>query len=46
MLRSAITFCVRQPLLTVLGFIVIALVGGYCATIVPIDAIPKSARTR
>jgi copper/silver efflux system protein len=41
MLRSAIAFCVRQPLLTLLGFVVIALVGGYCATIVPIDAIPN-----
>jgi Cu(I)/Ag(I) efflux system membrane protein CusA/SilA len=41
MLRSAIAFCVRQPVLTVLGFIAIALVGAYCATVVPIDAIPN-----
>ncbi len=41
MLRTAIEFCVRQPLLTLLGFIVIALVGAYSATVVPIDAIPN-----
>ncbi|HEX6962496.1 MAG TPA: efflux RND transporter permease subunit [Lacipirellula sp.] len=41
MLRPAISFCVRQPLLTVLGFIAVALIGGYCATIIPIDAIPN-----
>lgn len=41
MLRALITFCVRQPLLTVLGAIIVAAVGGFCATIVPIDAIPN-----
>lgn len=41
MLRAAISFCVRQPLLTLIGFIALAGVGGYCATIVPIDAIPN-----
>jgi Cu(I)/Ag(I) efflux system membrane protein CusA/SilA len=41
MLRAAITFCVRQPILTVFGFVVVALIGAYCATIVPIDAIPN-----
>jgi Cu(I)/Ag(I) efflux system membrane protein CusA/SilA len=41
MLRAAISFCVRQPLLTLLGFIALAGVGGYCATIIPIDAIPN-----
>jgi copper/silver efflux system protein len=41
MLREAIDFCVRQPVLTLLGFIVIALIGAYCATVVPIDAIPN-----
>jgi Cu(I)/Ag(I) efflux system membrane protein CusA/SilA len=41
MLRSAIAFCVRQPGLTVVGFIIVAIVGAYCATIVPIDAIPN-----
>lgn len=41
MLRTAIEFCVRQPLLTLLGFIAIALVGAYCTTVVPIDAIPN-----
>lgn len=41
MLRTLIGFCVRQPVLTVLGAIVIAVVGAYCATIIPIDAIPN-----
>lgn len=41
MLRMLIDFCVRQPLLTLLGAIAIAAVGGYCALIVPIDAIPN-----
>jgi len=41
MLRMLIGFCVRQPLLTVLGAIVIAAIGGYCARTVPIDAIPN-----
>lgn len=41
MLRALIDFCVRQPLLTLLGAIVIAAVGGYFATVVPIDAIPN-----
>jgi Cu(I)/Ag(I) efflux system membrane protein CusA/SilA len=41
MLRSLIEFCVRQPLLTVLGAIMVAAVGGYCAMVVPIDAIPN-----
>lgn len=41
MLRALITFCVRQPLLTVLGAIIVAAVGGYCALSVPIDAIPN-----
>jgi Cu(I)/Ag(I) efflux system membrane protein CusA/SilA len=41
MLRALIAFCVRQPLLTVLGAIVVAAVGAYCATVVPIDAIPN-----
>lgn len=41
MLRAAIAFCVRQPVLTVLCFVFIALIGAYCATIVPIDAIPN-----
>ena len=41
MLRPLIEFCVRQPLLTVLGAIVVAAVGAYCALAVPIDAIPN-----
>jgi Cu(I)/Ag(I) efflux system membrane protein CusA/SilA len=41
MLRAAIAFCVRQPILTLLGFVVIGVIGVYCATIVPIDAIPN-----
>ena len=41
MLRKAIEFCVRQPLLTVLGAVVVAAIGGYCAMMVPIDAIPN-----
>jgi Cu(I)/Ag(I) efflux system membrane protein CusA/SilA len=41
MLRSLIEFCVRQPLLTVLGAVAIAAVGGWCALSVPIDAIPN-----
>ena len=41
MLRKLIEFCVRQPLLTLLGAVVIAAIGGYCAMVVPIDAIPN-----
>jgi copper/silver efflux system protein len=41
MLRALIAFCVRQPLLAVLGAIVVAAIGAYCATVVPIDAIPN-----
>ena len=41
MLRALIAFCVRQPILTVLGAIVVAAIGGYCAMVVPIDAIPN-----
>jgi Cu(I)/Ag(I) efflux system membrane protein CusA/SilA len=41
MLRPLIEFCVRQPFLTLLGAIAVAIVGGYCATTVPIDAIPN-----
>src|SRR5687768_4067328 len=41
MLRGVIEFCVRQPLLAVLGAVVVAAIGGYCALIVPIDAIPN-----
>jgi Cu(I)/Ag(I) efflux system membrane protein CusA/SilA len=41
MLRTLIGFCVRQPLLTLLGAIVVATIGGYCALVVPIDAIPN-----
>ncbi len=32
MLRALITFCVRQPLLTVLGAIIVAAVGGFALT--------------
>jgi copper/silver efflux system protein len=41
MLRAVIAFCVRQPILTLLGAVAIAAVGGYCALTVPIDAIPN-----
>lgn len=41
MLRSLIEFCVRQPVLTLLGALAIAAIGGYFATVVPIDAIPN-----
>jgi Cu(I)/Ag(I) efflux system membrane protein CusA/SilA len=41
MLRALIDFSVRQPLLTVLGAVAIAAIGAYCATVVPIDAIPN-----
>ena len=41
MLRKLIEFCVRQPLLTLLGAVVVAAIGGYCAMVVPIDAIPN-----
>ncbi len=41
MLRALISFCVRQPVLTVLGAVVVAAIGGYCALTVPIDAIPN-----
>jgi Cu(I)/Ag(I) efflux system membrane protein CusA/SilA len=40
MLRGIITFCVRQPFLTILGGIAVAVAGLYAATIVPVDAIP------
>jgi Cu(I)/Ag(I) efflux system membrane protein CusA/SilA len=41
MLRSLIEFCVRQPILTLIGAIIVAAIGGYCASVVPIDAIPN-----
>ncbi len=41
MLRWLIEFCVRQPVLTLLGALAVAAVGGYCATVVPVDAIPN-----
>lgn len=41
MLRLLIEFCVRQPVLTLLGAIVVAAIGGYCAMVVPVDAIPN-----
>ena len=41
MLRYLIEFSVRHPLLTLLGAIVVAVIGGYCALTVPIDAIPN-----
>lgn len=41
MLRASIDFCVRQPLLAVVGAAILAAAGGYCATVVPIDAIPN-----
>jgi Cu(I)/Ag(I) efflux system membrane protein CusA/SilA len=41
MLRALISFCVRQPVLTLLIAIAVAALGGYCASIVPIDAIPN-----
>ncbi|QDU26659.1 Cation efflux system protein CusA [Anatilimnocola aggregata] len=41
MLRAMIDFCVRQPFLTLFLALIIAAVGGYCATVVPIDAIPN-----
>ncbi len=41
MLRALISFCVRQPILTLLGAIIVAAFGGYCAQNVPIDAIPN-----
>lgn len=41
MLRALIDFCVRQPVLTLLGAVIVATFGGYCAMIVPIDAIPN-----
>lgn len=41
MLRALIEFCVRQPVLAVFGALAIAAIGGYCATTVPIDAIPN-----
>ncbi|HJS06901.1 MAG TPA: efflux RND transporter permease subunit, partial [Pirellulales bacterium] len=41
MLRGIIEFCVRQPLLTLFLAIGVAAVGAYCATVVPIDAIPN-----
>jgi len=41
MLRGLIEFCIRQPILTLLGAIGIAAFGGYCALSIPIDAIPN-----
>ncbi|MBL8820916.1 MAG: efflux RND transporter permease subunit, partial [Planctomyces sp.] len=41
MLRAVIAFCVRQPILTLLGALAVAAIGGYCALSVPIDAIPN-----
>ncbi|MBL9091579.1 MAG: efflux RND transporter permease subunit, partial [Planctomycetaceae bacterium] len=41
MLRALIAFCVRQPILTLLGALAVAAIGGYCALSVPIDAIPN-----
>jgi len=41
MLRALIDFCVRQPLLTLFGSLVVAAIGVYCAMTVPIDAIPN-----
>lgn len=41
MLRSLIEFCVRQPVLAVLAAVAIAAFGGYCAMVIPIDAIPN-----
>ncbi|MFO0903736.1 MAG: efflux RND transporter permease subunit [Pirellulales bacterium] len=41
MLRTLIEFCVRQPVLSLLGAVVVAAIGGYCAMVVPIDAIPN-----
>ncbi len=41
MLRWLIEFCVRQPYLTLICALAVAAIGGYCATIVPIDAIPN-----
>ena len=41
MLRALVAFCVRQPLLTVLGAVIVAVIGAYCAMVVPIDAIPN-----
>jgi Cu(I)/Ag(I) efflux system membrane protein CusA/SilA len=41
MLRGIIEFCVRQPLLTLFLAIGVAAAGAYCATTVPIDAIPN-----
>jgi copper/silver efflux system protein len=41
MLRALIEFCVRQPLLTLFGALVVAAIGVYCAMTVPIDAIPN-----
>lgn len=41
MLRGLVEFCVRQPVLSLLGAVAIAAIGGYYATIVPVDAIPN-----
>jgi Cu(I)/Ag(I) efflux system membrane protein CusA/SilA len=40
MLRATIEFCVRQPLLTLFLALLVAGVGAYAVTVVPIDAIP------
>jgi Cu(I)/Ag(I) efflux system membrane protein CusA/SilA len=41
MLRPLIEFCVRQPMLALLGAIAVAAIGAYCAATVPLDAIPN-----
>ncbi len=41
MLRPLIEFCIRQPFLALLGAVVVAAVGAYCAMVIPIDAIPN-----
>lgn len=41
MLRTLIVFSVRNPTLTLIGVIVVAVIGGYCSMVVPIDAIPN-----
>jgi Cu(I)/Ag(I) efflux system membrane protein CusA/SilA len=40
-IRGAIEFCVRQPLLTLLATAIVVAIGVYCAMVVPIDAIPN-----
>ncbi|MBM4002383.1 MAG: efflux RND transporter permease subunit [Planctomycetes bacterium] len=41
MVRAVIGFCVRQPVLALLVILAVAALGGYCTTVVPIDAIPN-----